>query len=1071
MVRTARVAVLVLSLLAALVVVAPASANVPGANGQVTFAYDQYTPTGPESYDNLVWLDPTSGTDARTSFSAGTTGPLDHTVASRIFGSPDSRHFAMSSYRKSATSGPFWRGGIVGNNDALGVSFASSPIFPDLVMGADFCQGDAQVVAALADGNFLWHRFQIRRPNCNSSSGEVRQHDHVITGPGGLVVRGGLFAVSGSSYSDPIGTVFGSGADPNVVYATRTSGDVGFYKLDLTTQAATRLSTTVPFTPNDVTPDGRYILGDVSNSIRSFDTQTGNVATLITGAAAAALAPASSPATFIQKPVASPDGTSIAFFRQNATDARVTFDAIVVMGVDGSNPRVLRQLGPQQFVSGTTLNWQPAPGIEVGIEGDQLVGDIVELDLTLRNPTPSPFSPLRFDTSGHAEGLVFNTALYSPEHRAGFQMISGPAPALVTSIGAMSQSQHQYTLGVDTPGNVQIRSKVYATGPTGGEVQVEKVMYLVSRNRDLPKAEEAMMVAGGWTELQAASQDDFDRLMTQNLLAINAKLPPKLRTTTAFERGLARMSDLPDNALSWLPADTKEASDAWVAFNVSHANARDKVWKGKLGSLYDKAIKVPVDYWSEQVTGDPNTTIPVGTALYDEGAYWANKGGTAAKGYANDAYALATDPKRQHQFSQAVQKSILDMDDRMRHLAKVAPDKARAVADLIKRDPVKGAQMLGTLTGTIEGEVTYAVAETALTPNKAGIARGVKSIGGRMASFVDDVGDTARSLKGMRAASKVDDSLLDAARHGMPKADQALWQGIVRQVETHVARKGYDVKVELSFRPRNLHSAAIGDAGAGKNMFMKGKAGNDIDLLLGMDPSGLGKLVIYKPVKPANFAKLPPSMRKELEQRIVDIEKARAEWLNPKSNLGRARTGKGVTLTSELTNQKTGAKIGTTTIKMRVAGYEKNGTISVKYLEQVVDGKTIVKPGKPKWVVSDYDGNAILQVGGKDLPGGAVRSLVESEVMRLQRENGVAMATSFHGFTYNGLDLPGKYYRNNFHFLLEGMSREQANKALLKYLRKYSESDKDFEELVKSYSHGDYVVHVTADAAFATQGL
>jgi hypothetical protein len=178
-----------------------------------------------------------------------------------------------------------------------------------------------------------------------------------------------------------------------------------------------------------------------------------------------------------------------------------------------------------------------------------------------------------------------------------------------------------------------------------------------------------------------------------------------------------------------------------------------------------------------------------------------------------------------------------------------------------------------------------------------------------------------------------------------------------------------------------------------------------------------------------------------------------------------------VTLKGELTNPKTGEKIGTTTIKMRIAGYEKNGTISVKYLEHVVDGKVIVKPGKPKWVVSDYDGNAILRVGGKDLPGGALRGLVEGEVLRLQRENGAAMATSFHGFTYNGTDLPAKYYRNNFHFLLEGMTKAQANRALLKYLRKYSTSDKDFEDLVKSYSYGDYVIRVTADAAYATQGL
>ena len=61
----------------------------------------------------------------------------------------------------------------------------------------------------------------------------------------------------------------------------------------------------------------------------------------------------------------------------------------------------------------------------------------------------------------------------------------------------------------------------------------------------------------------------------------------------------------------------------------------------------------------------------------------------------------------------------------------------------------------------------------------------------------------------------------------------------------------------------------------------------------------------------------------------------------------------------------------------------------VRYDELVVDGRTIVKKGsKPRWMVSDYDGNAVLQVSGKDLPP-SVRGLLEIEVMRLQREAAV----------------------------------------------------------------------------------
>ena len=778
----------------------------------------------------------------------------------------------------------------------------------------------------------------------------------------------------------------------------------------------------------------------------------------------------------------SPDGSSVVYLGlPEMADAGSAFGQVEVhvIGVDGSGDRRILTFPGSSQNGFRGLAWQVGPGLDVEVAGGTLTGDLVELDLTLRNPTQAPFTAMRFDTSGHADGVVFNTALYSPSFRAGFTMISGPAPGLASAIGAGSALEHQYLLGVDSPGNVQVRAKAYATGKSGSEIQVEETMYLVARNRDLPRGEEAMMVAGGWAEVQDALHDQTDRAFTSSITAINTTLGPRLpasersaaRTASPVERELAQQSGLPDAALAWLPTDTPSAIKAFVAFRAAKYEASVKVIRRKLGSAYNAGLKVPWDYWNDQLPWGPETAVPVGTALFDEAAYWSIKGETAGRGYAKDAYALATDPKRQHQFRQAVAQSVADMDAKLKQIGKVAPGKARQLADLFAKDPVKGATQLGTLFGTVEGEAGFIAAEVAFTPNKSAIARGIKNAGGRLVRFADDAGDAGRRLLGMRTAAKADDSLLDAARHGMPAADQTRWQAIVRQVEAHAKKHGYDIDVELSFRPRNVHSAALGDAGAGKNMFMKGKSGTEIDLLLGMDRSGLGKLVIYKPVKPANYAKLPASLRKELDQRIIDIEKARKEWLDPKSNLGRARTGKGVTLKAELTNPKTGEKIGTTNIKMRIAGYEKNGTISVKYLEHVVDGKVIVKPGKPKWVVSDYDGNAILRVGGKDLPGGALRGLVEGEVLRLQRENGAAMATSFHGFTYNGTDLPGKYYRNNFHFLLEGMTDAQAQKALDRYLRKYAVNQKDYDDLVSSYTNGDYVIRVTADAAYATQGL
>jgi hypothetical protein len=766
----------------------------------------------------------------------------------------------------------------------------------------------------------------------------------------------------------------------------------------------------------------------------------------------------------------SPDGTMVVYLGTNKADdaGEPSGDLPVhVINVDGTGDRRL-VMYPQASQNGfTTLAWQPGPPLAVSVDGDQLIGDYIELDLSLSSTATTPFTNLRYDDSGHAPGLVFNTALYSPEYRAGFTVVAGPAPTLLDVIGPLSRTQHQYLVSIDSPGNVQVRANVHATGAKTGEITQGSTQYVVARNRDLTPAEEALTIAGGWTELHAEIQRDIEASVDDTTGIINTAVLKSLpsrdraaaRSTSPVEEALAQSAGVPPDALSWLPTDTPTAIKAYLAFQTSKFAARERVVRQKLGSAYTFGLKVPADYWYDQVMGDPSTTIPVGTTLAEIGGELK----TGTKSYAARAHALATDPIEQHKFRQAVELSAIDMEKKLRRVADVAPGKARQIADQIARDPVKGAQMLGNVYGTIEGEVGFMVAEVAITPNKAGIASGLKRIGVNASKLLKtDVADVGRTLRAMRMSSKAD-TLPTAASLGMPSADQTRWAAIVVKLEEKAAKYGFKVDIQMSFRPRNPFSAEIPD-GAGKNMFMKGKSGTELDLILGMDRSGLGKLVIYKPVRPANYAKLPPSMRAKIDERMKAMNEARAEWANPKSDLGRARRPKGVKLTSEVKGQTV------TTVDMRIKGYEKNGTISVKYLELTVDGRKIVKPGKPKWVVSDYDGNAILTVKGKNLPAG-VRGMLELEAMALQREAGTRMATSFHGFTHNGFDMPTKIFRKNIKFLLEGMSPKEAKAALSGYLEKYPElTPEQVQELLATKS-GDYVIRVTRDGASAGQGL
>ena len=1073
-----------------------ASANVPGSNGMLSYTFRQQDGTGVQRQAVISWVDPASGADAlpeyeppkqTDAYRPTLSGPW--TVDGRIFYNVDARRFAMNSSYRGYGANPahqsWYLGAHVGSTDSIGGTFTSGPFHPDFVDGGDLCLGRAAVVASLPDGTLLWQRYQQRSSACNVSGSGTEHTDYTITDAGAAPIRRVFDTRAGATIP---GTVFGSSSEANVVYSSLAGGGTaGFYRVDLASQTSTRLSTTRPFAPTDVSPDGRSIIGidGATQSLQRFDVATGAVTPLLTTAQADTVQPAGKVGMFTGLGQArySPDGTQIAVVRNNSNDAGGR-DAVLVLGADGSGARVARLVRPNETILADSLAWAPGQPLDVKVTGDALEGNLLKLDMSVGNAGLLPFGGMRYDAGG-VEGLVLNTAPYSPELRAGYSVLAGPAPALAATLAPGATATSQYLLGIDRPGNIQVRAKAYATPLGRGEVSREDTTYVVARKRPLAKWEQVAGVGGAYADLHDQIQPAAATPVTKSYVELQKsirKIIPKPRRNamllaTPTEEAIARDLGLQPDDLAFLPNDPTAAKDALHAYMYGVGEGQWTYAKQHFGDLADTAFRVPFQYWTDQVTGGPYSTIPVGPALYDAGASAA----AGTKSFAADAYRIVSDPRTADYLDEAVVASVDQTKARLASVPTMAPAKARQLTRRLATDPIGSARAIGFAQGQTQAAVGIAVAEGVVSPNKASAAKGIRSAGKgieRLFGLGVAEGDfTLLAMRDFANASKASrarrtlQTLADAARYGMPAADQSRWAQIVSKLEEFARIRKVDVDLQLSFRPRNLHSAEIKDL-VGKNMFIeKIKAGDDIDVILGMDPHALGKNAIYNPRLPADLLDYPAPMQTRLRARAKEMKAGYQEWYNPRSAVNRAQDKNGVTLVGKLDN---GAS--TTKIQMKVKGVERKGTIAMQYLELTDDGAKIVKKGsKPRWGGSDYDGNAFLQVDGNDLPP-SVRGFLEAELMRLQRDAALTvgdvpgMATSFHGFTKNGFDIADSKYRMTYKLMMEGLTDAQAKRALDIYLKKYGDGD-DYRKLLGTYTNGDFVIQVTRDGAVVAQGL
>jgi hypothetical protein len=1103
-VSPSRLCSLLLVALVALLAAAPsAQAELPGSNGWIeVLVKDQVADRNPV-IETLDWQ---TGADASPPFAYAPARTLErplyladglHVLAQGTRVPQTPREGIPAGYETYGLVEAM--GAVIGEATNLPALYASTETFPGgPPSGERLCRVDSEPLP-LSDGTILWRRFYAgyhragtTNPHpCNDRDDRATLTiDYVVTDTGGRVVRTSprkltgtsaqLYAAAGHEESQPL---FSTGdADvfygSEAVYATRT---YDLYRYVISTGERT-LVRSLPFEPTDVSATGATAIGESGNDIVAVDLATGAQRTVLAGAAASALAPAIR--SDLRDARFSPDNGNVLVVRNGANEAG-GFDALVIVGADGSKPRVLKAWPAGRYIR-DAASWRVAPGFAVELTADQLVGDFMEVDVKLSNALTSPIEALEYATAGPVAigGLQFNVAPFEDARKLGYAAGAGPAPALAGTLGAGASTVSQYLVQVTKAGSSYLRA--VAAGTPQGKARVvvpSEIVAVQAVPKDLAKWEQAATTAGAYAKVQEgvrAKKAVAEKKVSDALRkAMRNKLPKpaykKLTLTGRADRALSRMLGLSDDALSWLPDDAETYDTSLDAFMAAKRKEEWAVAKEHLKGFYNKTIQTPLDYWRQQINGDPALTVPTGTALYEESLYWQDKARDASAPWVQSMYNAMTSEQGAVEMADAIDRAVLRAGTGMEAAAKAVPGAVKGFAANVRKHPEKAGAAAGKAYGRFEGEVQMAIAESLLSPSPERLAKGITSVGKRVEGFMkigDEAYDTTRTLRTITDVTDVADDLPTAAKLGMGGADQGKWSNLVAQVEASAKQRfGVDLNLQLSFRPRNAYSAEIKD-GVGKNFFVKKiKAGDDVDLLLGMHPDGLGKAAVYKPRRPANFKDLPADLRAQLDERFADMTAGWNEWHDKSSTVYKARRAGGTTATATIGEGKATGQ--TLKVKMQLDGVTKGETVLVQYRELVVDGRTIVKRGsKPRWMVSDYDGNAILQASGAELPGGAVRSFVELEVMRLQRELGATggVAVSFHGFTQNGFDVTPKTYRAIFKFLLEGMTEKQARQALDLYLKKFGEEGYDAIYKNGAYKHNDFVVRVTRTGATVGHG-
>ena len=531
---------------------------------------------------------------------------------------------------------------------------------------------------------------------------------------------------------------------------------------------------------------------------------------------------------------------------------------------------------------------RPAPaagGLDIRINpiGSALPGGTFPLRVVLRNTSTT--DTLTGITPVNKYGFGVANSYYPAAERGEIQVVSGPQPAFPSSLAPGAQSVHTITMKAVKFGKVGLEAKATAAGPSQqtdsgyGEVEIAE-----TQPND---AERTAMVATGTSLFMSQAKQVFRDQQARYALALYKALSSRLSDKakkfyfgalnklkiTDYERALARWRGMapeltaittPNKPKLFENGNVYMNEEQFARFQQMHNAEMLRLTGEYLGGAYD-TVAHEASYWAQVASVEGQGRIAADLALWRE--YNAQSGDDLMAALRESATlegasrALKeSDAALRSNFEKAVNGLLAAREARIGELTNLAEKDPDAFFEQLSKDTAgMGFEGFKLVTETLMGEAAFTFAGKVFTGVKAAMTKFTKIIGAgtraeaealarttvvgeRTATlgptYLDDLDDDAKTLIALRKMEDIG---------GMPVGDVEITKKIIAGVNKRMKALGYDVEVEVLFRPANPYKVA-GSFAKVEAVGVKNIA--PIDLALGAPPSTLAETAIFKPVNP-----------------------------------------------------------------------------------------------------------------------------------------------------------------------------------------------------------------------------
>jgi PKD repeat protein len=640
-------------------------------------------------------------------------------------------------------------------------------------------------------------------------------------------------------------------------------------------------------------------------------------------------------------------------------------------------------------------------GLAVHLASSGTGQDTIDVVVSVTNQGTTPIDGLQY-----AGGGIAVHPEYVPDALRGVvALVGGPSDTLPSHLDPGETRQATYTFHAEGPGDVAVVAE--ATAPAGGgTISANDAGYIGIQKRVLDPAQLKNvlvdLVEGQLVDLQSSARTR-QQLLTQ---AMNARV--------IAARAKGALVDLPSQLIAKGagPIVPYPEFDNLTLTEVAIWGQAKGLAQG-VGKVLDFTIGTPAEYYASMITS--GSFSEMAQDYVDAGL--AAQQGVDAAAYGTfthlfdlyDRYVDVPDGAyNQQQYSDITEALTDEYKGQMLEYAANAPRLQQQQADFDKwldqqedailRDPYGWADKVTTAAGELEGETlageAAALGGTKLVEQAATAYE--YSRYGKSGAAIKRVteGETLESLGAGSTTSANIERL-----GGITETDQQKIHQIAQEVKDK-----FGVDVEIQARPSNPYSVQYlnSELGAiGKPEIFKAKNLSDIDVILGADPKGLGKLGVFEPKLPPDrvMAKLPPEVANEVKLRFKTQQGVWNDWNDPTSkfakNFTKASKPGGGTFDFEVPTAAGDAAPSAPRqyhIEVDVTKPGRNNTIS--FFEKTT--------GKP--IVSDIDFHGYFKVGGRPLDAGT-RGQIELYLQNRWKESGISFGD--HGATLNGFDWAG----------------------------------------------------------------